>query len=72
MNSTNRFNKNSGCYTCACCGKQTRETGLDESSIGLCAYCYLEGGIENDFSDGNITQEEFDKQIAYLKERYSR
>jgi hypothetical protein len=72
VNYSNRFNKNSGCYTCSCCGKQTRETGLGESSVGLCAYCYEEGEIENDFSDGNTTQEEFDKRIDELKKRYNR
>ena len=36
----NRFQAMSGCYTCRVCGKRTRETGHDESSCQLCAFCY--------------------------------
>lgn len=47
----NRFKKNhfggSGLYTCASCGKKTRETGSNESSVDLCKLCYLTGGEEN-------------------------
>jgi hypothetical protein len=59
-------------YKCGCCGKMTRETGEDESSCQLCAYCYIEAGWENSLSDGNCTQEEFDTAIANLKIRYKR
>jgi hypothetical protein len=71
MNSTNRFNKNSGCYTCLDCGKKTRATGEDEETCDLCAYCYHKAGLENGLSDGHITQEEFDIQLAELKKRYN-
>jgi rubrerythrin len=43
---------NSAVYACRCCGKRTRETGDDESSVGLCKRCYYEGGLENEHSDG--------------------
>lgn len=68
----NRFQKYSGMYSCSVCGKKTRETGLGESHNGLCAYCFLEGGLENALSDGNMTQEEFDKEINALKETYNK
>jgi len=44
----NRFDR-MGCYTCSTCGKATRETGHDESGMGLCARClwaqYADGAI---------------------------
>lgn len=72
----NRFSKGflsvGGCYECRCCGKKTRETGSDESSVELCAYCYHEAGWENMLADGNCTQAEFDKGIADLRKQYNR
>jgi hypothetical protein len=38
-------------YTCRICGKKTRETGEDESSVKLCASCYGMAGQENTHSD---------------------
>jgi hypothetical protein len=40
-------------YTCQNCGKKTRETGDGESSVGMCAKCYEEGGLENEHSDND-------------------
>jgi len=47
-----RFQKGTGCYKCACCGKLTRSTGRgDNEHSELCAPCYDDGGIENQHSD---------------------
>ena len=46
-----KFKKNSGCYKCEECGKQTRETGLNESQVGLCRNCYEVMEDENSESD---------------------
>lgn len=54
MPNNNRFSRHlgaSGCYTCGACGKKTRSTGEGEESCQLCAFCYLEAGLENSFSD---------------------
>ncbi len=62
-------------YKCGVCGKNTRETGQGESSCDLCAFCYLESGLENSFSDGGgvePTREQFLKEIAKLEARYKR
>jgi hypothetical protein len=59
-------------YVCECCGKRTRETGEGESYLTLCAYCYIEAGLENSLSDGHMEQDEFDRRIAELKKRYNR
>lgn len=59
-------------YKCGVCGKLTRETGHDESSVELCAFCYEEAGLENALSDGVMTQTEFDKELEMLKKKYGR
>lgn len=73
-NRTNKFNRGAGrqTYTCGACGKLTRDTGMGEFSCTLCAYCYEEAGEENAFSDGNITREEFEANIAALRSKYNR
>lgn len=68
----NRINRGSGVYTCECCGKRTRETGEGESDCGLCLYCYTEGGLINMLSDGHITQEQYDQELAALKKAHGR
>jgi len=80
MRSRNRFNRGSGCYECRVCGKQTRETGHDESSCQLCAFCYEESGLENHHSDNGgcepynpacpICNEDRDSQIKALCRDY--
>lgn len=65
-------------YKCFVCGKMTRDTGEGEGSIvagqgeGMCAYCYLEAGLENSLSDGTIDETKFNSEIAQLKARYNR
>lgn len=44
-----RFRKGTGCFTCADCGKQTRETGVGNKI--LCPVCYEKSGWENTHSD---------------------
>lgn len=59
-------------YKCNACGKLTRETGLGEEGCGLCAYCFETGGLENMLSDGHITQEQYDEQLADFNKQYGR
>lgn len=47
----NKFKRGSGCFTCHSCGRSTRDTGGDNTSLKLCAECYEIGGIENQISD---------------------
>ena len=61
------FQKGSGCYTCVECGKLTRETGECESGCQLCRKCYEIAGLENELQDGEITQEEYDRQVAEIR-----
>jgi ribosome-binding protein aMBF1 (putative translation factor) len=66
----NRFTSrrhNSTTYTCDVCGKRTRETGHDESSVDLCAACYHSVTIDNTMSDNhhNFTPE----QVAAFNDR---
>lgn len=49
-------------YTCGSCGRVTRETGYDESSVELCRKCNAEALTENSISDGYITTAEQAKQ----------
>ena len=72
MSDNSKFRKGLGVYTCSCCGKQTRETGKSESFNGLCAYCLEEGEWENALSDGDISEEQFDKIVEDLKIKYNR
>jgi hypothetical protein len=65
-----KFKAGSGVYSCDICGKQTRETGHGESSCGLCVYCYEVGGAENSHTDGWITRNEFERQVAELRVKH--
>lgn len=66
------FGKTGGTYVCRCCKRNTRETGEGESDIQLCAYCFLESGIENALSDGAMEQPEFEASIDALQKQYKR
>lgn len=63
----NRFQIRSGCYTCRCCGKKTRETGLGESYSEMCKTCYLIAEQENNLNDGIITEKEFDEYVKEIR-----
>jgi hypothetical protein len=63
---------NNSTYKCECCGKRTRETGLGESGLGLCAYCYDEGGLENSLQDGHIGIGQYNIDIFNLRKQYDR
>lgn len=56
MNDNRRFEKGSGKYKCADCGKTTRETGHGESDCGLCYRCMQNAEIENYVNDNNDTE----------------
>jgi hypothetical protein len=59
-------------YKCVACGKMTRETGNDESSLSLCAYCLEESYLENELSDEVIEQPEFEARLDKLQKEYKR
>lgn len=46
-----RFQSGTACYTCAVCGKRTRDTGRSEADTGLCYRCFTIAGLENQHSD---------------------
>jgi hypothetical protein len=54
------FGSPGGVYACKSCGKKTRETGQEESSIGLCAACQQDAYWTNhhsDCCDGSVPKE---------------
>lgn len=56
---TSKFKKGSGKYICRMCGKQTRETGNDESNVRLCRNCNDRVLKENELNDEtNLSQDE--------------
>jgi len=59
-NKNNRFRstRNGSTYICENCGKRTRESGNDESSLKMCLACSLEGEIQNMMSDYGFTDEQ--------------
>lgn len=59
-------------FTCRVCKKLTRETGHDESSVKLCAFCSREAELENSLSDGAITEDEFHAALTELERQYKR
>ena len=77
MPNNNRFGrtystKSSGCYTCGACGKKTRATGHGEESCQLCAFCYLEAGLENSYSDTPSDGPEILNEIEAVEKTYGR
>lgn len=67
-----RFGRKGATYECRCCGRMTRETGLDESDLELCAYCLEESYLENALSDGNIESAQYDIDLDKLQKAYKR
>lgn len=70
-NKNNRFisTRNGSTYICHICGKRTRESGNDESSLQLCLACNLKAEIHNMISDygHNFTNEQakaFEDRLA--------
>jgi len=53
MKKQNGFTMGSGCYTCECCGKRTRDTGIGEADLEICADCYEIGGDHNHHTDNH-------------------
>lgn len=60
----NRFQPRSGCYKCVSCGKRTRDTGVGEASLELCAFCFHEATLENEHYDYGPDDEEHDKKMC--------
>lgn len=59
-------------YTCRICKKQTRDTGHDERSLELCAFCMQEAELENALNDGGIDESQFDAALVKLQQQYKR
>lgn len=68
---SSRFNRKPT-YTCRICKKTTRETGHDESSVKLCAFCFREAELENSLNDGAIDQAQYDAALIELEREYKR
>jgi hypothetical protein len=57
-----RFQRGSGSYPCAVCGRQTRHTGVQGGDSELCPQCWELAGYENQLSDNG--HESFDQSEA--------
>ena len=60
-----------GVYECRICHKNTRGNE-DSVQVELCGKCYDEATLENELNDGIITQEQYDRKMALIKERYNK
>lgn len=70
MTKTNRntFTRRDGStFTCDCCGRTTRHTGVQSAGSKLCPQCFELAGIDNEISDGYTTVEEQRAEIDRLK-----
>ncbi|MCK5547657.1 MAG: hypothetical protein KAI64_01490 [Thermoplasmata archaeon] len=52
--------------TCVVCGRKTRETGMDETSLEMCRFCIKDNYAENEYSDGEITEQEYNERLAEI------
>jgi phage FluMu protein Com len=70
MAKRNTFTRLAGStYPCDCCGRLTRNTGVQGLGSKTCPQCFELAGIENEISDGYQTLEEATPQIKeYLDE----
>jgi ribosomal protein S14 len=68
MPRTDHFDKfrRGGVITCLVCGRKTRETGKDETNLEMCRFCIRENEWLNSFSDGEITEEEYNEELAKI------
>lgn len=62
-----RGSRKGGVIKCLVCGKDTRDTGHDEGSLEMCKWCIRKNEVLNSFSDGTITEEEYNDAIAKLE-----
>ncbi len=51
MTKHNRFARYSGCFSCRCCGRKSRETDTNSGAGDICSECFELAGIENAISD---------------------
>lgn len=55
---TTTFTHGTGCYSCRCCGRKTRDDGRGDSvNVRLCSECFELAGLENEIQDGHATDE---------------
>lgn len=66
------FNHNSSTYTCTCCSRRTRETGMGEADLDLCAFCYEVAGLDNEHNDGHIDDAEFNARLDQFIAHYGK
>lgn len=69
---TRMFNHNSATYSCGCCQRRTRETGLGEAALDLCAFCYEIAGLENSYADGHINAAEYNVRLDGFSKTYGK
>lgn len=54
-------------YVCRICSQNTRETGLGEQGVELCALCYDLAGFENSMNDdGLVEAQQFKDRVLKL------
>jgi hypothetical protein len=59
-----RFQKGRGVFTCGCCGRATRDTGVQAIGSETCPQCYELAGYENMFYDDG--KEQFNEKAGAL------
>lgn len=59
-NGRNRFQRGLGCFECECCGRKTRDTGV-QNLTPTCSDCYELAGIYNCLQDGESVTEYADE-----------
>lgn len=69
MNANNRFNggRMGAVFKCDICGKQTRDTGHDEASLGMCKRCLFECYVDNAAADYGAGSPQHNDAMAALK-----
>lgn len=66
------FQPGTGKYICIDCGKLTRDTGLGEASVEMCARCYEVNMLDNSLADGDITESEYNDKMEELAAKYDK
>lgn len=53
MRSNSHFSRGSAVFTCDCCGRRTRHTGVQSVGSETCPQCYDLAGYQNSVWDGD-------------------
>ena len=63
-----RFQKGRSVFKCECCGRGTRETGVQSSGSDTCPQCYELCGLENSHSDGYpVSRQEVERLVGEVR-----